>query len=259
MIQYDDTASETQEYAAFIEKFKPKKTTDDCYTPDNVYEAVKQWAVMAYELEGRRIIRPFWPGADYEMTEYPEGCVVIDNPPFSILSKIVRFYQNRGVDYFLFAPTLTLFGVASGSCNYVVIDEGVTYKNGAKVATSFVTNMGDWKIWLSPELQDAVASANRENKKSGPAKPDYVYPDCVVTAATLKRIIASGIELHIHPSDAHFIRALDAQRKSGKGIYGSGFLISERAAAERAAAEQNSATVWELSDREKEIVARMPE
>lgn len=31
------------EYEAFVEKFKPKLTTDDCYTPDNIYEAVASW------------------------------------------------------------------------------------------------------------------------------------------------------------------------------------------------------------------------
>ena len=29
-----------QDYDAFVEKFKPKKTTDDCYTPPLVYDAV---------------------------------------------------------------------------------------------------------------------------------------------------------------------------------------------------------------------------
>ena len=40
MIQFDDTTNETREYAEFIEKFKPKKTTDDCYTPGNIYDVV---------------------------------------------------------------------------------------------------------------------------------------------------------------------------------------------------------------------------
>ena len=37
------------DYAGFVEKFKPKKTTDDCYTPPMVYEAVKDWACRRYE------------------------------------------------------------------------------------------------------------------------------------------------------------------------------------------------------------------
>ena len=56
-----DQMEMTGEYAAFVEKFKPKKTTDDCYTPDNVYAAVHDWAVKEYGLEGARIIRPFSP------------------------------------------------------------------------------------------------------------------------------------------------------------------------------------------------------
>ena len=79
------TESDNPEYDAFVEKFKPKKTTDDCYTPENVYEAVRDWAVQEYGLEVREIVRPFWPGGDYERFAYPDGCVVIDNPPFSIL------------------------------------------------------------------------------------------------------------------------------------------------------------------------------
>lgn len=28
-------------YEKFVEKFKPKKTTDDCYTPPEVYKLIK--------------------------------------------------------------------------------------------------------------------------------------------------------------------------------------------------------------------------
>lgn len=98
-----------ESYEEFVEKFKPKKTTDDCYTPPAIYEAVKDWAVKEYGIDPATIVRPFYPGGDYERFEYPEGCVVLDNPPFSILSKILRFYDERGIAYFLFAPTLTMF------------------------------------------------------------------------------------------------------------------------------------------------------
>ena len=84
--------SKAKSYEEFVEKFKPKKTTDDCYTPEIVYEAIKNWAVNHYKWQGREIVRPFYPGGDYEQYEYPQNCVVIDNPPFSIISKIVKFY-----------------------------------------------------------------------------------------------------------------------------------------------------------------------
>lgn len=36
-------AEASEEYKAFVDKFKPKLTTDDCYTPPNIYETVKEW------------------------------------------------------------------------------------------------------------------------------------------------------------------------------------------------------------------------
>lgn len=36
------------EYEAFVDKFKPKLTTDDCYTPPEVYEVVKKHIARAH-------------------------------------------------------------------------------------------------------------------------------------------------------------------------------------------------------------------
>lgn len=74
-----------EDYEGFVEKFKPKKTTDDCYTPPEVYECVKEWVNdNICPLEGLTIRRPFKPGGDYqaEAEEYCENDIVLDNPPF---------------------------------------------------------------------------------------------------------------------------------------------------------------------------------
>ena len=153
-----DNTKENEEYRAFVDKFKPKKTTDDCYTPPNIYEAVKTWVVNEYHIsEDTPIIRPFYPGGDYEHYDYPEGCVVIDNPPFSILS--------RNIKYFLFAPTMTLFSTAAGIARYLVCKSTLTYENGAKVNTSFVTNMDECKVRIAPDLIEAIDAAEKENLK----------------------------------------------------------------------------------------------
>lgn len=39
-------------YEEFVDKFKPKKTTDDCYTPGAIYEAVKDWAIKEMDWGG---------------------------------------------------------------------------------------------------------------------------------------------------------------------------------------------------------------
>lgn len=56
-------AEEDEEYQSFVDKFKPKKTTDDCYTPGPVYDAVRDWVVTRYGLEGRQIIGRSTPAA----------------------------------------------------------------------------------------------------------------------------------------------------------------------------------------------------
>ena len=252
------------DYEGFCEKFKPKKTTDDCYTPENIYNCVLDWCVRRYGLDGAEIVRPFWPGGDYESFDYPSGCVVIDNPPFSIISKIVRFYHANRIDYFLFAPYLTNFGIGMGcdDVNHVIAPCTVRYENGANVATSFVTNLGDDFILSAPDLMDAIEKANDANLKAVKnSLPNYVYPDCVVTSSGIGYLCKHHTPFSLRRSDCAFIRKLDAQ--GDNGIFGAGFIISERAAAERAAAERAAAEraaaeradaiVWTLSPREREI------
>ena len=268
----ENEGESSEEYDAFVEKFKPKLTTDDCYTPQNIYETIRDWAVEHYGLQGAPIIRPFYPGGDYEREIYPDGCVVIDNPPFSILSKICRFYVEHGIQFFLFAPALTLFSIAAGTCNYLPIGANVTYENGATVNTAFVTNLGAWKIETDLKLYSAIKAADDTNRHESAAElPGYIYPDCVLTPATIIKT-SRRESFRISPEDAVFIRALDAQRERKAAIYGGGFLLSEKAAAEKAAAEKAAAEkaaaekaaaekaaahVWELSDREKAIVAAL--
>lgn len=248
----DHEGEEDEKYAAFVEKFKQKKTTDDCYTPENIYNAIRDWAVEHYGLTGAQILRPFFPGGDYEHAEYPEGCVVIDNPPFSILSQICRFYMERNIRFFLFAPALTLFSVADGTCNYLPMSCRITYENGASVRTSFVTNLGAYKIETSPELWARVDALNTENIHADTVElPGYTYPDCVMTPIRIAPT-ARYMALHVPAEDACFQRALDAQKAHGKTVYGACFLLSEKAAAEKRAEY-----VWELSARERAIVENL--
>ena len=256
----------TEEYEAFVEKFKQKLTTDDVYTPENVYRAVRGWAFEHYELEGSPVVRPFYPGGDYKSADYPAGCVVIDNPPFSILSEICAWYEAHGIRYFLFAPGLTLFSINSGQSRYLPVGASIEYTNGASIATSFVTNMGPWRIEICPELFQVIDAASTENlRKTHKLFPVYTYPDAVASVA-MNKLAKWGQAMQIPDEAALFVRALDAQREAGKAIYGGGFLLSEKAAAEKAAAEKAAAekaaagdpdTCWTLSPRELKLIAEL--
>lgn len=251
------------EYNEFVDKFKPKKTTDDCYTPDNVYEAVAAWVSQEYGIDRRDMVRPFYPGGDYRSEDYAPGCCVVDNPPFSILSEIQRFYQEHGVRFFLFAPTLTLFSRVDGVC-YVPCAADVTYENGANVNTSFVTNLEpDLIVRTSPALAAAIRQANDANLPEDEKHfPKYQYPPEVITSAMVACWCLRGVDFRLRREDAARISALDAQLPEGKAIYGGGFLLSENAAREaetaaREAEAANAVRVWELSERERGIIANL--
>lgn len=252
----------THEYEEFVNKFKPKLTTDDCYTPENVYAAVREWVFEHYSLPADTpVVRPFWPGGDYEREAYPEGCVVIDNPPFSKMKAVEQFYLNNGIRFFLFAPALSMLK-RDKRLHYAITGTNVTYANGASVNTSFVTDMGEYLLETCPDLAKRIASENRKNEKAIRKQvPKYEYPLEVVTTARCNFYAQHGTVYRLRCEDAYFIWRLDAQGKD-KGLFGAGLLISERAAAERAAEERAAeeraaAKRWNLSEREQNIVKEL--
>ena len=254
-------------YEEFTEKFKPKKTTDDCYTPPNVYDAVADWVAQRYGLSRDDFVRPFYPGGNYENFSYPENCTVVDNPPFSLLAKIIDFYEKRNIRFFLFSPTLTLFSKKATDFTCLPIGCDITYENGAVVPTSFVTSLEDKSIVVHtyPDLYKAVHEANKENMKTlHKTLPKYSYPDNVLSAAMAYRYSQYGVEFILHQNECVKISALDSQKERGKksSIFGKGFLISDDAAsrkrtAERLAAERLVAERWQLSERELKIIEEL--
>jgi hypothetical protein len=258
---------EDEEYKAFTEKFKAKKTTDDCYTPDNVYEAVAAWVEKEYSVSRSDFVRPFFPGGDFEAHPYKPTDIVVDNPPFSILAKIKRFYAERGIRFFLFAPALTLFASRYGKICFIPCGASVTYENGAVVLTSFVTNMepDGLVVRTAPDLFQAIKKADDENRKQDKKElPKYIYPDNIITAAMCQRWCKYGVEYRLQERDCLFIDGLEAQKAKGVSIFGNGFILgtkaaaeraaAERAAAERAAAERAAAQRWPLQETELKII-----
>ena len=62
-----------------------------------MYAVVLDYVCGRWGVDEADVVRPFWPGDDFETFEYPEGCVVVDNLPFSILARIQDFYLGRGI------------------------------------------------------------------------------------------------------------------------------------------------------------------
>lgn len=242
------------DYAGFVEKFKPKKTTDDCYTPPAIFEVIEAWVRRKCpQIAHLKTIRPFYPGGDYEKEDYT-GRVVIDNPPFSIITKIRRFYQERGVPYFLFIPGLTAFSSERRDTT-VHIGVPIEYANGAKIPTAFASNLfGDIGIIVDGELTGLIETAS---KKETVKIPKYEYPPNVITIGRVHKLASARVNIEIRRQSLHRVTGLDSQKEAKKAIFGKGFLCSHEVEAELRAAELRAAeerTFWALSEREHEII-----
>lgn len=212
-------------YEEFVEKFKAKKTTDDCYTPPEIYDAVADWVAKEYGVDRGKFVRPFYPGGDFENYDYSGGAIVVDNPPFSILKRIKDFYCKNDIPFFLFAPHLTLFASRDELITYIVCDNQIIYENGAKVRTSFVTNMDDAKILIrtAPTLTKSLKAATQKAKASTKKTlPKYVYPPELLTVSMLASIARAGIDYRIERKNCIFTRQLDEQKQYNKHVFGGG-------------------------------------
>lgn len=282
----DDSRQEgNDEYNDFLDKFELKKTTDDCYTPDLVYDAVAEWVTKEYGVDRSRFVRPFYPGGDYQKEKYGKNAVVVDNPPFSILAQILTWYNEHGIRFFLFAPTLTLFSSSSSTCCAIPAGASVVYENGASVNTSFLTNLEpeELRVRTAPELYRAVQEASDAARKDQTKDvPRYSYPPEVITAALVAKYSKHGLDFRVPVSESVQIEKLDAQKDVGKAIYGKGYLISPRLAEQRESCEAEAKSraaesalqrakatredvdldeegriCWRLSERERAIVQRL--
>lgn len=184
-----------ENYEEFIAKFNKEnpKTTDDCYTPQNIYDAVLKYVCLRWpqETQSATIVRPFYPGGDYEHEEYKSSDIVVDNPPFSIFKKILRFFYQRNIKFFLFAPSKTCIGILQEiPLTIIMSDAKITYENGANVPTAFITNLpSNNAIESSTYLHDTIKQADGENKKAMQRlkKKTYnIYPKEIITTALIQ-------------------------------------------------------------------------
>ena len=273
MRQLSFADTDNREYQDFVRKFIPKKTTDDCYTPENIYEVIANYVSETYGIKREDMVRPFWPGGDYESYNYPENCCVVDNPPFSIITSICRTLADRKIKFFLFCPYLTAFQILYKRKDLTIISAPVSiiYDNGARVNTNYVTNMEPGTYVRSdPELYNKIDKANNYNIKQNKKQlPVYEYPDEILTITMMGYLARHGTAFRLGTNEACHITKMDEQKLVGKEIFGCGFLLNKKAT-DRKIKAQNEAKnndtekneneekiIWKLSDREKKMQKMM--
>lgn len=215
-------AKVTNDYSSFVDKFEIPKTTDDCYTPPAVYDCVLEYCGTHYpeHMTGKRVARPFVPGGDFERYDYTNA-VVVDNPPFSILSKIVRFYVEHDIKFFLFAPMLTCFNVLRNRTSgvaVILIEKQIVYENGAKVATAFVTNMEPSNIMI--RLDRAFSFDMAQAQAQAQAQVIQVFDPHLYNST---RLVARHHDICLTYENTIY---------NGKWAFGGGVVVSDAALAE---------------------------
>lgn len=193
-----------RDYEAFVAKFRDTpKTTDDCYTPQDVFDAVVDYVRKYSDFDFKPdtpILRPFYPGGDYVNADYPDGGVVIDNPPFSMFTKIVKFYTERKIPFFLFGPGMTIFSCCKYCTAIIIGCASVIYHNRAAVPVNFASNIfGDIYCKTAPELNEAIKACPSQNTKV--ELPAYRWPDTVVRVSTLKTIANGGVHFEVRRNE----------------------------------------------------------
>ena len=216
--------------------------TDEYYTPDSVYEVVLSWVKKTVpSVNHLEVCRPFYKGGDYLSEDYSKK-VVIDNPPFSILSDIRSFYLENGIPYFLFAPHQQCFGQRLRrpiTDTSIITESAILYEPNFRLTTSFVSNMfGDRAVLTAPDLSDALDELRREELRRGGGgclykgvKTQYNYPASVVTASRLGKL--AKIPFELRHTEVCFVHHLKQPRPGGTTenlkLFGGGFLISKKA------------------------------
>lgn len=242
---------ESEEYRKFVEKFdkEAEKTTDDCYTPQDVYECVRDYFIEEGVIpKCAKLVRPFYPGGDYEREEYPDGCVVYDNPPFSIMTQIVKYYQDKGIKFLLYCPTLSSLHLAQ-YCTFIVLDMSVTYANGAVVNTSFLTNLlpDDISVMtLRRCLKDRLYGLASQPDKGVGVVPRN-YPPNWLTVKALTAIARNDVQMTWYRDKMQYIRGNEVCE--GVQVFG-GYFINSDGQAEA----QNKALILAEENRRNKVV-----
>lgn len=131
------------------------------------------------------------------------------------------------------------------------------YENGARVNTSFTTNLnGDVRFRSAPELYRILDKVNKSNiKETTKTLPNYEYPNNVITSTRLALFSKYGVDFSVNKNEAYRITRLESQKKYKKTIFGNGYLVSEAAA--QAARKDKKTIVWSISEKERKIIDKL--
>lgn len=211
-------------------------STDECYTPPAVYDTVLDYAVDRYGLQDKHVVRPFIPGGNYQKYVYDKNDVVVDNPPFSITTKIAKWYIVNNIPFFMFINGL--YGVSlsrglRGKATVIVTDANVSFYNKGsekRIKLGFVTN-------LEPKDIIIRGDATLTNRLNGLVKKKsfkrFRYPHNFLKNNDILSALQHNVELKLTTDNCLFEDNLDyhkAQMHAKQqrfGVFGGGYLVND--------------------------------
>lgn len=179
---------------------------DENYTPEILYNIIKDRVLEIYPQYAGKIVRPFWPGADYKKVDYPDGCLVLDNPPFSINKEIAAYYDEHNIKYFLFTQGIT--GIKKYMRGFVSVGNLSIKYSKQSVNTAFYTNLFEG-IVLDGELYYRLAKAmNIHIQQKHPSRRAYYQAATLaafVVPHKVNKLDAEEVNRHAHTVGREFI------------------------------------------------------
>ena len=210
-------------------------TPDEWYTPPAVYDAVLDYAVDRYNLQDKHIVRPFIPSGDYQRYVYDKNDVVIDNPPFSITTKIVNWYIDNNIPFFLFINGLYAVSLSRGlpgKASVIVTNaNGSFYNKGSEksIKLGFVTNLEPKNIILRGD-------ATLTNRLNGLVKKKtfkrFRYPANFLKNNDILTALQRNVELQLTTDNCLFEDNLDYHKSQRVKVFGGGYLVDDKLYAE---------------------------
>ena len=230
VVEIISTESEKM-YKYCVKNGRNINSTDECYTPPAVYDTVLDYAVDRYNLQGKHVVRPFIPGGDYQRYVYDKNDVVIDNPPFSITTKIAKWYIDRNIPFFLFVNGL--YGVSlsrglHGKATVIVTNANVSfpYKDTEKrIKLGFVTNLEPKNIIIRG---DATLTNRLNGLVTKKSFKRFHYPDNFLKNNDILTALQRNVELQLTTDNCLFEDNLDYHKSQRVRVFGGGYLVDDK-------------------------------
>lgn len=255
---------DNEEYNDFVNKFKEKHTTDDCYTPTNIYDAVVKFVENEYKVDKKNFVRPFYPGGDYRNYKYKKNDIVVDNPPFSIYSEIVNYYTENNIKFFIFGPGLTILSTKNRNVTYIIIFCEIAYQNGAKVNTSFVTNLdkNDVVIRTANEFAKELKRINQINTRKINKLTKYDIPKNVIGVSGIQKGTRGKEDLFIKKEEFEFVDYLYKNDETKIKQFGTKLIVCDKVLDRMKSLKYNSQeeeeeVILKFNNEQEEILKRL--